>query len=64
MRKGIPKTYINMVDDMYEGSCTNVKSMWGETEGYRVRAGVHLESALNPYLFTVVMDEIIKDIQG
>jgi len=28
-----------------------------------VRVGVHQESALNPYLFSVVMDKVTKEIQ-
>jgi hypothetical protein len=63
-RKGVPKTYINVVEDMYEGSCTRVKSMCGETEDFEVGVGVHQGSALSPYLFSVVMDEVTKEIQG
>jgi len=43
MRKKIPKMYINVVENMYEGyegSCTNVKSMCEETQDFRVRVGV------------------------
>jgi len=58
MRKGVPKTFINLVEDTYEGSCTSVKSMCEETENFRVRVGVHQESTLSPYLFSVIMDEI------
>jgi len=41
MRKGVLKTYINVVEDMYEGSYTSVKSIFEETENFRVRVGVH-----------------------
>jgi len=41
MRKGIPKMCINVVEDMCEGSCTSVKSMYEETEGFRVSVSVH-----------------------
>ena len=29
-KKGIPKKYINIVQDMYKKVITNVKDMWGE----------------------------------
>jgi len=38
--KRILKTYFNMVKDIYDGTYTSVKSICGETEGFRVRVGV------------------------
>jgi len=35
MRKGIPKTYLNVVEGLYEGASTSIESMCGETEGIR-----------------------------
>jgi len=64
MRKRAPKTYINVVEDLYEGSSTSIESMCEETEDFRVRVGVHQGFALNPYLFFVVMDEVTKEIHG
>ena len=64
MKKGLPKVYVNIIEDMYEGASTRVRSLCGETEDFRVRVGVHQGSALSPYLFSLVMDEITKDIQG
>ena len=55
---------MNIIEDMYEGASTRVRSLCGETEDFRVRVGVHQGSALSPYLFSLVMDEITKDIQG
>jgi len=53
-----------VVKDMYEGSITSVKSICEETENFRVRVGVHQGSALSSYLFSVVIDEITKGVQG
>ena len=64
MKKGLPKVYVNIIEDMYVGVSTRVRSLCGETEDFRVRVGVHQGSALSPYLFSLVMDEITKDIQG
>lgn len=46
------------------GSKTNVKSMWGTMEYIRVRVDVRQGFALNPYLFSIQMDEVMKEIQG
>jgi len=62
VRKGVPKTYTNVVEDMYEGPCISVKSMCEELENFRVRVGVHQGSALSLYLFSVVMDEVTLEI--
>jgi len=47
MKKGRLKTYINVVEDMYEGLCTSVKSMYKETDDFNVRVGMHQWSALS-----------------
>jgi len=44
--------YINLIQDIYEGSITSVKSMCGIPEDFNV-VGVHQGSALSPYLFSV-----------
>jgi len=64
MRKNVPKMYVNLIQDMYEGSSTSVKSRCGISEGFSIGVGVHQGSALSPYLFSVVMDEVSKEIQG
>jgi len=43
-----------------EGANTRIKSLVGETEDFRVGVGVHQGSAL----FSLVIDEITKSIQG
>ena len=39
MKKGLPKVYMNIIEDMYEGASTRVRSLCGETEDFRVRVG-------------------------
>ena len=56
MRKsGIAKKYVRLVQDMYEGSKTVVMCAVGTTESFKVRVGLHQESALIPFLFAVIM---------
>jgi len=41
MRREIPKIYINLIQDIYEGSSTSVKNMCGVTEDFNEGVGVH-----------------------
>jgi Reverse transcriptase (RNA-dependent DNA polymerase) len=43
---------------------TCVRACDGESDAFPIKIGLHQESALSPYIFTLVMDEITKDIQG
>jgi len=55
--------YINLIQDMYKGLSASVKSMCGVTEDFNAGVvGVNQGSALSPYLFSVVMDEVTKEI--
>lgn len=46
-RKGVPKTYTNVIEVMYDGSSTRIKSICRETEHFMVRVGAHKKSALS-----------------
>jgi len=64
MRKEVQKMYTNLIQDTYEGSSTRVKSMCRVTENFNIGVDVHQGSALSPHLFSAVMDEVTKEIQG
>ena len=46
---------------MYRDCSTCVKTS-GNSGSFRVRIGVHQGSALSPYLFKLVLDEILKGV--
>jgi hypothetical protein len=50
--------------DIFEGWRTSVKSLCEVIDNFNVEVCVHQGSALSPYLFSVVIDEVMKDIQG
>ena len=54
--KGTPEKYVKLVQDMYEGAKTQIRSSVGLTGWIPVRVGLHQGSALSPYLFNLVMD--------
>ena len=63
-KKKVPTKYINLIKDMYDNAVTSVRACDGETSDFPIKIGVHQGSALSPYIFALVIDEITKDIQG
>jgi hypothetical protein len=49
---------------MYDNVVTNVRTSDGDTNDFSINIGLHQCSALSPYLFALVMDEVTRDIQG
>jgi hypothetical protein len=51
--------YITLIKDMYD----NIVISDRDTNDFSINIGMHQGSALIPYLFTLVMDEVTRDIQ-
>lgn len=51
MKKGLQKVYVNVVEDMFKGASTRVRSLCEETEDFIVRVGVYQGSDLSPTNF-------------
>ena len=56
-KKDVTKRYIEMIQDMYNGAMTTVRTVAGKTD-FPITVGLHQGYALNPYLFALVMDEL------
>jgi hypothetical protein len=56
--------YITLIKDMYDNVVTSVRTSDEDTNDFPINIGLHQGSALSPYLFALVMDEITQDIQG
>ena len=64
MRKsGILEKYVQLVQDMYEGSKTMARCAVGTTESFKVKVGLHQGSALSPFLLAVIMDWLTNEIR-
>jgi hypothetical protein len=50
--------YITLIKDMYD----NVVISDEDTNDFLINIGLHQGSALSPYLFALLMDEVTRDI--
>ncbi|KAK3575129.1 hypothetical protein QTP86_020814, partial [Hemibagrus guttatus] len=64
MRKsGVAEKYVRVLQDMYERSRTVVRCAVGQTEEFKVEVGLHQGSALSPFLFAIVMDQLSEEVR-
>ncbi|KAK3564563.1 hypothetical protein QTP86_022812 [Hemibagrus guttatus] len=64
MRKsGVAEKYVRVVQDMYERSRTVVRCAVGQTGEFKVDVGLHQGSALSPFLFAIVMDQLSEEVR-
>jgi hypothetical protein len=49
---------------VYDTVVTSVRTSDRDTNDFPLNIGLHQGSALSPYLFALVMDEVTRDIQG
>jgi Reverse transcriptase (RNA-dependent DNA polymerase) len=62
-RKLVPTKYVIFIKDMYTNVVICVRACDSESDTFPIKIGLHQWSALSLYIFTLVMDEITKDIQ-
>ena len=64
MRKsGIVEKYVQLVQDMCEGRETVMRCAVGTTESFKVKVGLQQGSALNPFLFAVILDRLTDEVR-
>jgi hypothetical protein len=59
----VSSKYITIIKDMYDNVVTSVRTSDGDTNDFPINIGLHQGSTLSLYLFALVMDEVIRDIQ-
>ena len=62
-KESVTKRYIEMIQDIYSRAMTTVRTVVGETNSFPITVGLHQGSALSPYLFALVMDELTRHMQ-
>jgi hypothetical protein len=58
----VSSKYITLIKDIYNNIMTSVRTSNGDTNNFSINIGLHQGSALIPYLFALVMDEVTRDI--
>ena len=53
--------YIKIIQDMYDGATTAMRSAAGLTKEFKVGVGLHQGSALSPFLFANIIDRLTED---
>jgi hypothetical protein len=58
----VSSKYITLIKDMYDNIVTSARTSDEDTNDFPINIGLHQGSALSPYLFALVMDEVTRDI--
>ena len=61
--RNVPEKYVKLIQDMYRGCQTKVRSAAGESGSFNVDVGLHKGSALSPYLFLILMDVLTEGLR-
>jgi hypothetical protein len=59
----VSSKYITLIKDIYDNVVISIRTSDRGTNDFLINIGLHQGSALNPYLFALVMDEVIRDMQ-
>jgi hypothetical protein len=60
----VSSKYITLIKNMYDNVVTSVRTSDTDTNDFPINIGLYQGSALSPYLFALVMDEVTRDIKG
>jgi len=63
-RNGVPSHVISVIMDLYRDASTVVRTPNGETSAINIKAGVKQGCPLSPFLFNLVMDSLVLELQG
>ena len=59
----VPEKHVKLLQDMYTGCRTKVRTVAGESSKFNVEVDLHQGSALSPYLFLILMDVLTERVR-
>ena len=62
-KKGVPVVFMRVIKDIYDRVRTKVRTLVEDMGDFPIDIGLHQESALSPFLFTIVIDDLTREIQ-
>ena len=64
MRKlGVEEWLVSAVTSVCAGAKTVVRTVYGSSNGFAVKVGMHQGSALSPLLFVIVMEALSREFR-
>ena len=60
---GVEEWLVSAVMSVYTGAKTVVRTVYGNSSGSQVKAGMHQGSQLSPLLFVIVMEAISREFR-
>jgi len=63
-KRSVPLTHMRVIKDIYDGVRTRARTLVGDKGDFPIDIGLHQWSALSPFLFTIVVDELTRGIQN
>jgi len=60
---GVEEWLVSAVMSMYTGAITAVRTVYGNSNGFEVKVGMHSGSALSPLLFVIVIEALSREFR-
>jgi len=57
---GVEEWLVSAVMSMYTGAKTDVRTVYGNSNGFEVKIGMHQGSSSSPLLFVIVMEALSR----
>ena len=60
-KRSVPEGYLKVIQYMYIGTKTRVKTRCGRTDNFEMKVGLHQDTVLSSLLFIIIMDVLAEE---